>query len=150
MGTWDTGPFDNDSAADFAGDIRGCSGPEARHDLLLATLRAGTEVLSRTQLKSEESYGYELEHAVAAAAFVADEHTHRKDFTNTSFARGVGDDMELKPYVDFLPPSQDLLLAARKFTNRLVNRMSGSWIGAEWITPIKDIESALFGPKGDG
>lgn len=147
MGTWATGPFDNDSAADFAGDLRDCSGPEARHDLLLTTLTAGTSALETAQLDNEYSWGYELEHAIAAAAFVADEYTGRKVFTDTSYARGVGDDMELLPFVQ-IQLSPDLIAAARLFTARMISRMQASRIHKEWIDPVADIGLALAFTSG--
>lgn len=142
MGTWDTGPFDNDSAADFAADIQACSGPDARHDLLLATLRAGTSHLSSVRLTDGYAWGYEVEHAVAAAAFVVDEYTGMKQFTNCSYARGVDDNMELNPYVEFhLTP--ELLDAARKFTDATLTRMRCDCIDEEWAAPVRDIRTAF-------
>lgn len=148
MGTWATGPFDNDSAADFALDIHSCSGPDARQDLLLATLRAGTETLDRTILSDEYSWGFELEFAIAAAAFVADEYTGRKEFTNNAHARGESDDLnELGPYAEFHPPTPDLLAAARSFTARMIKKMRVCGISDEWISPIVDIGFALATSK---
>lgn len=142
MGTWDAGPFDNDSAADFVGAIQDCTGAEARHDLLLATLGAGTEALPRVELSNEYSWGYELEQAFAAAAFVADEYTGRKQFTDTSYARGVGDDMELKPFVQ-IQMSEELLAAARLFTGRMINKMGECGIDREWAEPVIEVGFAL-------
>lgn len=146
MGTWDTGPFDNDSAADFASDIRTCTDAQARHDLLLATLGAGTEKAATADLTDEYSWGYELEHAVAAAAFTADEYTGTKQFTDTSYARGVSDSMELEPYVE-IRMSDDLVAAARSFTARMLSRMRGCRIDREWVKPVVDIGFALSGGR---
>jgi hypothetical protein len=144
MGTWDTGPFDNDSAADFAGAIQDCTGPEARHDLLLATLGAGTEALPRAELTNEYSWGYELEQAFAAAAFVADEYTGRKQFTDTSYARGVDDDMELNPFAE-IRMSEELLKAARLFTGRMISKMGECGIDRELVEPVVEVGFALSG-----
>lgn len=61
MGTWDTGPFDNDSAADFAGDLDEAA-PEAREALIRGVL-----------LRARDTTGllWEAEAAVAAAALIA-------------------------------------------------------------------------------
>ncbi|MFC8949510.1 DUF4259 domain-containing protein [Streptomyces rochei] len=61
MGTWDTGPFDNDTAADFANALDEAA-PEARETLIRG-------VLGRTI----DATGYlaEAEEAVAAAALMA-------------------------------------------------------------------------------
>ncbi|MEV6551882.1 DUF4259 domain-containing protein [Streptomyces sp. NPDC051597] len=63
MGTWDVGPFDNDTAADFAGDLDEAAADERTgivRDVLVRVI--GTA----TYLEAPES-----EKAVAAAALVA-------------------------------------------------------------------------------
>jgi hypothetical protein len=61
MGTWDTGPFDNDTAADFA-DALDDAEPEAREALIRGVL-----------VRTIDATGYlaEADEAVAAAALVA-------------------------------------------------------------------------------
>ncbi|QNS08331.1 DUF4259 domain-containing protein [Streptomyces xanthii] len=61
MGTWDTGPFDNDTAADFA-DALDEAGPAAREALIRGVL-----------IRTIDATGYltEAEEAVAAAALIA-------------------------------------------------------------------------------
>ncbi|MCX5397847.1 DUF4259 domain-containing protein [Streptomyces sp. NBC_00102] len=61
MGTWDTGPFDNDTAADFA-EVLDDSTPEAREALIRAVL-----------VRTIDATGWlsEAEEAVAAAALIA-------------------------------------------------------------------------------
>ncbi|MFD9410140.1 DUF4259 domain-containing protein [Streptomyces sp. NPDC059989] len=66
MGTWDIGPFDNDTAADFAGDLDDAS-------------REEREFMIRSLLKHAADLGGELdapgaERAVAAAALGAAQH----------------------------------------------------------------------------
>ncbi|WP_020124983.1 DUF4259 domain-containing protein [Streptomyces canus] len=61
MGTWDTGPFDNDSAADFAGDLDDAK-PEDREALIRGVL---TRTIGATGWLTEG------EEAVAAAALIA-------------------------------------------------------------------------------
>lgn len=143
MGTWGTGPFDSDSAADFAGDVRGCSDPQARNDLLLITIRAGIERLETVRLDNVYSWGFELEQAIAATAFVADEYTGKKEFTDCSFARGVDDDMELKPYVEFLSVRGDLVAASRQFLSQLLVCMRRDGVDQEWLDPIRLLRIAV-------
>ncbi|MFG2233153.1 DUF4259 domain-containing protein [Streptomyces sp. NPDC048723] len=61
MGTWDTGPFDNDTAADFADALDDVE-PEAREALIRGVL-----------VRTIDATGYlmEAEEAVAAAALIA-------------------------------------------------------------------------------
>ncbi|AZQ40076.1 DUF4259 domain-containing protein [Streptomyces cyaneochromogenes] len=61
MGIWDTGPFDNDSAADFAGDLDDAK-PEEREALIRGVL---TRTIDATGWLAE---GQEV---VAAAALIA-------------------------------------------------------------------------------
>jgi hypothetical protein len=63
MGAWDVGPFDNDAAADFAGDLTDAS-PEDRPQLIheaLTTAADNTEYLDNADACA----------AIAAAAIVA-------------------------------------------------------------------------------
>ncbi|MGW6741349.1 DUF4259 domain-containing protein [Streptomyces sp. NPDC055025] len=61
MGTWDTGPFDNDTAADFA-DALDDAEPEEREALIRGVL---------TRTVDATGYLVEAEEAVAAAALIA-------------------------------------------------------------------------------
>jgi hypothetical protein len=61
VGTWGTGPFDNDTAADFAGDLD--DAPPGEREALVRG------VLTRTA--SDTGYLAEAEEAVAAAALIA-------------------------------------------------------------------------------
>ncbi|WP_354637493.1 DUF4259 domain-containing protein [Kitasatospora camelliae] len=63
MGTWDIGPFDNDTAADFACTLDETA-PDEREDLIRSTLAA--TVRTRDYLDS-----WHAEESVAAAALVA-------------------------------------------------------------------------------
>ena len=143
MGAWGYGPFDNDSAADFAYDVRETHGPTERQSLLLLTLAAGTVYL-RSHRAGE--WDWELEFAVAAAAFTADEHTGIKQFTDCSYARGVEDDEELslKPYVQFGPLAPELLDVSRLFVSRLLVWMEAARTDREWTDPIHAVLRALY------
>ncbi|MFF8545027.1 DUF4259 domain-containing protein [Streptomyces werraensis] len=61
MGTWDTGPFDNDTAADFANALDDAK-PEEREALVRGVL---------TRTVDATGYLTEAEEAVAAAALIA-------------------------------------------------------------------------------
>lgn len=63
MGTWDTGPFDNDIAADFANTLDDAA-PDRRETLVRATL-------SRAVQAGDCLEAPEGEEAVAAAALIA-------------------------------------------------------------------------------
>jgi hypothetical protein len=62
MGTWGTGPFDKDTAADFSNDLDDAASLTEREDLICG-------VLARTVKAT--GYLTEAEEAVAAAALIA-------------------------------------------------------------------------------
>jgi hypothetical protein len=66
MGTWDVGPFDNDTAADFAGDL-----DEAAVDEREPMVR---RVLKRAADCADILDAADAERAVAAAALIAAQH----------------------------------------------------------------------------
>jgi hypothetical protein len=114
MGCYGDGPFDSDTAADFAAALHDCSDTDARHDLLLATMNAFGELwgiaLPEYELDSI------LEEAVAAAAFVADSYTGRHDFTDNAEARGtpemIAGEYVPGPFLELDQPDQALLSSA--------------------------------------
>ncbi|MEV6755338.1 DUF4259 domain-containing protein [Streptomyces sp. NPDC051214] len=65
MGTWDVGPFDNDTAADFCGDLDDAPA-EDRLGLVRAALSIGAAADDEAELDASVA-----ETAVAAAALVA-------------------------------------------------------------------------------
>ena len=101
MGAWGVGPFDCDTAADFAAGVRKASDTEARQDILLMAMRS---LVQATDLTLHSMADYELEsdveRAVAAVAFIADAIRERSHWTDTSFARGCKD----TPPYDLLDP----------------------------------------------
>ncbi|PKW12519.1 protein of unknown function [Streptomyces sp. 1222.5] len=68
MGTWDIGPFDNDTAADFAGDL-----DEAPMEQRESMIR---RVLKRAADPADYLITPDAERAVAAAALVVAQHAH--------------------------------------------------------------------------
>ncbi|MGV9313328.1 DUF4259 domain-containing protein [Streptomyces sp. NPDC003691] len=65
MGAWDIGPFDNDTAADFSGDLDDRE-PEQREELIRRTLAKAADTAASAFLNS-----YDGDRGVAAAALVA-------------------------------------------------------------------------------
>ncbi|THA74607.1 DUF4259 domain-containing protein [Streptomyces sp. A0592] len=63
MGTWDVGPFDNDTAADWCGDLDDAS-PEARQGLV-------RDALARAADTADDLDADVADEAIAAAALVA-------------------------------------------------------------------------------
>ncbi|MFJ8055710.1 DUF4259 domain-containing protein [Streptomyces sp. NPDC096142] len=63
MGTWDVGPFDNDTAADWCGNLDDAS-PDARPGLVRDTLARAADTVGFLD-------GYTADQAVVAAALVA-------------------------------------------------------------------------------
>ncbi|MEU8763163.1 DUF4259 domain-containing protein [Streptomyces sp. NPDC048659] len=66
MGTWDIGPFDNDTAADFSYRIDKAEGPDAKAAVLLVALREVTETGDDDFLDSDIAV-----EAIASAALIA-------------------------------------------------------------------------------
>ncbi|MFF0109587.1 DUF4259 domain-containing protein [Streptomyces hirsutus] len=66
MGTWDIGPFDNDTAADFGGDLDDAA-MEERESMIRS-------VLKRAANPADELDAPDAERAVAAAALVVAQH----------------------------------------------------------------------------
>ena len=63
MGTWDVGPFDNDTAADWCGDLDDAS-PDARQGLVRDTLARAADAIDHLDARVGDE-------AIAAAALVA-------------------------------------------------------------------------------
>ncbi|MEU1695687.1 DUF4259 domain-containing protein [Streptomyces hirsutus] len=66
MGTWDIGPFDNDTAADFGGDLDDAA-MEERESMIRS-------VLKRAANPADELDAPDAERAVAAASLVVAQH----------------------------------------------------------------------------
>lgn len=146
MGCWGTGPFDSDTAADFASHVEHCSDKQARTDLLTATLGAYLE-LKLTDKDFDPTYEHPsaVEEAVAAAAFVADSHTLKQQFTNTPYAQGQ---MEVRGetvwyLIPLDDPKPELVALAKQAMERLLEQMRSALVGQEWRNPIVDLVEAL-------
>ncbi|MEU0162243.1 DUF4259 domain-containing protein [Streptomyces sp. NPDC006261] len=74
MGTWDVGPFDNDTAADFARDLDEVAAEE-REPMIRS-------VLKRVADPADYSDAPDAERAVGAAALVVAQHPHGEPAPN--------------------------------------------------------------------
>ena len=63
MGAWDVGPFENDGAADWSGELEDAA-PDARPDLVIAALTAAADEEDYLEVDVAQA-------AIAAAAIVA-------------------------------------------------------------------------------
>ncbi|MDQ0766707.1 hypothetical protein QF027_009342 [Streptomyces canus] len=112
MGTWDTGPFDNDAAADFADDLDD-AGPEEREALIRGVL---------TRTVDATGWLTEGDEAVAAAALIA--------------AQCPGGEPIDTPYGPEEPMpafSDDLRTLAGKALARILSDEAGS--ASNWVDP---------------
>lgn len=149
MGTWDTGPFDNDTAADFAADLRSLPTTEARDDYLKTTLfHFIDEPYPPAEIVGVVGFHHSFAEAVAASAFVTDKITGFEEFTDTPFARGVTDDgePELLPYPELDPPDQILIAMTAQALDKAIALMARDGVDDEWQEPARRIRARL--PQG--
>ncbi|GAA2997443.1 hypothetical protein GCM10010519_32860 [Streptomyces lactacystinicus] len=132
MGTWDTGPFDNDTAADFANAL-----DDARNEEREALIRG---VLARTVKATGDLT--EGEEAVAAAAVIALQ-CPGGEFVETDY----GPETPMPPF-----PADLRTLAAEALT-RIADDDSGpaaNWVKAEgarrWLAMINGLRAVLDPP----
>jgi hypothetical protein len=133
VGTWGTGPFDNDTAADFSYVLDDAASPGEREELVRG-------VLTRTV----EATGYlaEAEEAVAAAALIA--------------AQCPGGEPVETVYGPKQPLSafpQDLRELAAKALDRVSadeSGLSGTWVNPadarHWLSSLKILRDVLDPP----
>lgn len=148
MGAWGTDPFDNDSAADFAGDV-GATPKEERHEFLRKALQMVQEGAGRP-FEPEYEFPYEHEHAIAAAAFLADANKGVREFTDTVYAMVLDEDKDFKDddawsHIEVDKPSQDLVDLAISVMKELVKRMLVGNVDGEWVDPAQRIIESLGG-----
>lgn len=147
MGTWDTGLFDNDSAADFASEVEHSPDTAARQELLRTAMEEFIGMKGPV-LDPEYSYGYQTEQAFAAVGFVADAKTGRRDFTETSYAMTLVDqdnfqEREAWDYIEIGTPSPVLVETAVKAASKGLRLMKKYEIDEEWREPLGKALSAL-------
>jgi hypothetical protein len=133
VGTWDIGPFDNDSAADFAIVLDEAESVERE-----ALVRG---VLTRTLSTSD--YLYEAQEAVAAAALIAAQCPGGQPVDS-----GYGPETAMPTF------AEDLRLLADETLARIASDEFGiteSWVAAadcaRWIAMIKALRLVLNPPQ---
>ena len=112
MGTWDPGPFGNDSAADFADALDDAASPGEREELVRA-------VLTRTVSATE--YPEEAQEAVAAAALIA-----------AQCSGGEPTDAAYGPRQPLPAFPQDLRETAAAALDRV---LADEWWSCAWVAP---------------
>lgn len=146
MGCWGPGPFDSDTAADFASEVRGGSDLEAREDILHFALR---NLVQDETITLERFEDYELasdvERAVAAVAFLADKIRNRCHWTDTSFARGCVSTppYELLPEVELAPVSDTLWIAAIAVLDKVEKLMVDDDSAGDYRLVLADLRTDL-------
>lgn len=131
MGTWDIGPFDNDTAADFADSL-----DEAQPDEREGLLRG---VLNRTLAAAD--YLHEAQEAVAAAALIASQCP-----TGQPIDSGYGPQTTMPELPHDLRMLADEVLARVTDDSGLVE----SWVNAgddtRWLAMINGLRRVLNPP----
>jgi hypothetical protein len=140
LGTWDAGPFDNDSAADFANDLDDTPDHE-RVDLIRAVLTAAVE--NDTYLDLDEGAA-----AVAAAALVAYRLPGGEQFAPNNYGPEAP--------VPVLPA--DLVPLAIRAVDRVLaanSELASLWsedmqAQRPWHTSMQQLKSVLLNATTDG
>ncbi|MFB7946510.1 DUF4259 domain-containing protein [Kitasatospora phosalacinea] len=133
MGTWDTGPFDDDTAADFAGDLDDAA-PEQRAAMVRAVLTRALHAPDGLDQAGDQ-------HAVAAAALVAAQCPGGEPVTTP-----YGPEQPLPPLVELRP------LAARAVVRALGpdSDLTEGWFGhaafLAWRNGLEQLHAVLRGP----
>lgn len=141
MGAWSPEPFDNDTAADYAHSLR-AKPPAARLDFLMGALRH----ISMMDELPYTGVEYELQEALAAAAFVAEAHTGTHPFTDDNpFALGTRDDGSVLPFPELPPPTPPLLTVALHCTIRIEQHFTSAGSEERWVEPVTRIRKLLVG-----
>ncbi|MGY1437568.1 DUF4259 domain-containing protein [Streptomyces reniochalinae] len=132
MGTWDVGPFDNDTAADFAGTLDHAS-PHERHTLIAAALREATGTTDYL----DADLGQE---AVAAAALVAAQHPE-----GTPAGPGTGPKHPLPDLTDLRPLAVQALDRVTTEPSELLDLWTESPT-SPWPPTITSLRQTLLDP----
>jgi hypothetical protein len=152
MGTWDSGPFDNDHAADFASYVHTCSDPAARHDLLAITFGAFMDMADDHEdfmIDSDYQLPSIILEVTASAAFVADAVTGRRDFTETPYAMeppagADGFDIEVKwVHADLGTVPLTLSTAALMAVLRAYRLLTAADYTPDWTETLVRIRDSL-------
>ncbi|WP_405439702.1 DUF4259 domain-containing protein [Streptomyces niveus] len=134
MGTWDIGPFNNDTAADF-----GCDLDDAAMDEREAMIRA---VLARAADSTDHLDMPEGERAVAAVALVAGQHP---DGEPACPHYGPSEPLPTLP-ADFRPLAVDALDQVVSERSDLAGEWTEAANGSKWLQDIRRLRDVLAPP----
>jgi hypothetical protein len=141
MGAWGCGAFDNDNAADFTVDLDLCPTLEARSDLLMATLRTVAEKEAGSFDLAE--FDHQIDHAIAAAAYVADAKSGQKRFTDTVYAQGLNDETDEFYTILLETPSPELINMAKAALEKIDLWMDETGAEGQWAATVGAILAHL-------
>lgn len=143
MGTWAYGPFDNDTAADYAGNLRDLPTPYKRTQQIITTLNEVMDAKLEATDLGVYALGWQLEQAVAAAAIVADAHQGVMKFTDSVYARGVMENDELGDPPDIGRVVPALVKLAALVIRKTMIYMMENGAGPEWREQVNFVGQAL-------
>ncbi|MEV4996115.1 DUF4259 domain-containing protein [Streptomyces niveus] len=134
MGTWDIGPFNNDTAADF-----GCDLDDAPMDEREAMIRA---VLARAADSTDHLDMPDGERAVAAVALVAGQHP---DGEPACLHHGPSEPLPMLP-ADLRPLAVEALDQVVSERSDLTEEWTEAANGSKWRQDIKRLRDVLDPP----
>jgi hypothetical protein len=133
MGTWDTGHFDNDTAADFSGKLDEAA--EAEREAIIRT------ALTSTIESDEYLDSYEASQAVASAALIAAQLPG-----GTPVTTAYGPD---KPLPAFSPDLRPLAVQALDRVLAKESELAELWdeteYGPKWRESVAELQAVLRG-----
>lgn len=151
MGTWDTGPFDSDHAADFAASVIHASGPAARHDLFTITFGAFMDMpdVHPELIAMDDSYQLPsiILEVIASAAYVADGAAGDTRWISSVYARGA-DMYDAGQFVELGEISGHMVANAHAAVAKSLRLMHAARISADRMEPAEQIATALRGAMG--
>jgi hypothetical protein len=145
MGMWGCGPFDNDTAADFAASLSEEASVINRAWLIIEALADALDAELKPVDLRVYALGGLLERAVAAAAFVADAHQGVVNFTDSAYARAFGDDDEPLDPPDIGMPDSDLVGLASRAIHKTMAYMEKNGADSYWRDEVAAIDEVLRG-----
>lgn len=144
MSMWGYGPFDNDTGADLAGDLRDLPGLGERVKLITEVL---SELLNGPSPGPADlavhSLGWRMEQAMAAAAIVADAQQGEMRFTAAVSARGLTDGDELGDPPAIGTPDAALVELAFKAAYLTALYMKSNGASRDWVENVVAVREAL-------
>jgi len=132
MGAWGFGPFDNDTAADFAGTLDEAPGParvEMLHDALIVVKDCGSQV-----------NGAQAEVGLAAAALVARGLSGGDEFQSPHY--GPANPIPAIPQ-DFIPVAFDVVSRVLDEDNDIRADWRENPDGDKWLTTMRRLRAVL-------